>query len=401
MMRSDDGETIDFSHRLYRDAPPLAQRALRPLKALLRWRHLARMSFVVLTGTLEPGHLPLSILCAARPRGLAYLKDLYFDGACTERPLGRTSWWNARRLARRSGQDCPLMVAELSDALCHYLHPRRWFCIPTWIRGAVNLPLPSWVLQSSSVKSDLRRIRKNGLTYDVTRDPQRFADFYANMYVPHVSAIHGASTYLVPQAYMAQHLKDGDLLMVRKGEADIAGCLIVYDPDGPRLWSLGIRPADGDAFLTDGASGALYHFAFEYLAAKGYTRAGLGLSRAFLNDGILRYKRKWGQRIIGADPNRFALRILHPSPAVARILQEHPFVFTQGTGLYSAVFQLDMAPQTDEELRGALERNSIDGLAGLVLYRHPQAGPVSPGAIPPELSGRLSVRTLNDGASAA
>jgi len=126
-----------------------------------------------------------------------------------------------------------------------------------------------------------------------------------------------------PYDAMKARLADSDLVMIHDGERDIAGMMIVYDEDRPRLRSIGVR--DGDRrYLKLGALTALYHFSCQYLAEKGFESVSLGLSLAFLRDGVLRYKRKRDHTTIGTAADRIALKVVAETAAGKSFLQNNP-----------------------------------------------------------------------------
>ena len=49
----------------------------------------------------------------------------------------------------------------------------------------MEIPLNSEVKNSHTVLSDLRRIKNNGLDFEVTRDPHWLEIFYNEMHVPY------------------------------------------------------------------------------------------------------------------------------------------------------------------------------------------------------------------------
>ena len=151
--------------------------------------------------------------------------------------------------------------------------------------------------------------------------------------------------------------------------------MIVYDEDGPRLWSAGVR--DGDRrYVKQGALAASYYFSFQHLAEKGFDSVSLGLSRAFLNDGVLRYKRKWSQRLVSALPFAIALKVVAETPGCESFLRNNPFIFERAGELCGAVFLTDEGPLTAKEVKRLKREYLYDGLSQLVLFApHPAVAP--------------------------
>ena len=334
--------------------------AVRSLRRLRRrvWR---------LEGREAASGEPLSVLCAARSQTRNYLTQLLFSEALRERELGPVWLWNLSRAGWARNRGCALIVIEADPFIREFLKEDDWFCIPLWLVGTAALPIPDELLKGKSLRSEVRAIRKGGLQGRVTREPERFDDFYHNMYVPHVTRAHGSSVYVNPYDSMRARLADSDLVLIHDGERDIAGMMIVYDDDRPRLWSVGVR--DGDrTYLQRGALAAVYHFCFQYLAERHFSSVNLGLSRAFLNDGILRYKKKWAQKLAGTAANRIALKVAAETPASKSFLQNNPFIFEKSGKLYGAVFLADDAAVTADSTAHLKRHYFHDGLSKLILF---------------------------------
>lgn len=342
---------------------------LRPSRLLRAARWLPRLRRQVwrLEGTEAGSGESLSVLCAAGAQTRNYLAHLLFDKGTQELDLGRQWLWQLSRVRWVRKRGCALVLIQADPFLRQFLDQDGWFLIPLWVMGTTALPIPDDVLKSKSIRSDVRVIRRTGLRTRVTREADCFDEFYHRMYVPHVTKAHGSSVYVNPYDTMRARLADSDLVMVNDGERDVAGMMIVYDEDRPRLWSAGVR--DGDRrYLEQGALTALYHFACQHLTEKNYGSVSLGLSRAFLNDGVLRYKRKWAHTLVGTAPARIALKVVADTAASKSFLRNNPFIFEESGALYGAVFLSEEDPVTKENV-GRLKRQYFhDGLSQLILF---------------------------------
>ena len=214
----------------------------------------------------------------------------------------------------------------------------------------------------------MRRVRSRRLTYEITRDPQKFDDFYYNMHVPYITKTFGKCAYLLPYKVLREEFESSDLILIKSGEQAIAGQLIWYCGDGPFLESMGIRDGDKE-HVKNGASCALYHYAMEYLHEKGDPKAIVGWSRPFLHNGVLNFKRKWSQVITYSGRWGFAMRVLLPTAAVKSFLRNNPFIFKRRGLLYAAVF-VDADKSLSTEDIAQITRDYFHaGLRGVKIYR--------------------------------
>ena len=351
------------------------------LPLVLRGRRIARrlrLDVCIIEGKEAVGGEPLSVFCAGAS---SYPLQLAFGDNRRKHYEGRVWLWNLRRAIREKGQGCALLLVTVRRPYLRLMRPGNSFVIPAWVRGEIAIPLGPSVTKQKSVKSDLRRIRKNQLEFVVTKDPEQFNDFYHHMYVPHITQAHGRSAFIWRLEAMARKFEECELLLVRKKEQSIAGILITYAKPTPRLWSLGVLNGDR-RYLKDGAIGALLSFTFEHLERNGHRVADFGLTRPFLDDGGLRYKKKWGLTIVGTSSDCFVLEILSPTPGACAFLRSHPFIFCDRGALSGAIFVDSGWTSSPEELQRINLQHSIPGIAKLRLYRLVEASAVEIEAIP-------------------
>lgn len=380
---------------LYQRIPFCFRWVFSPLVFCSRLFRQIRPDVWILSGEEQSSRIPLAVLCSAHNWGRSYLAGLIFGASFQEEYLGRAWLWNVSKMSKKTDRSCSLMLVQVSESLSRLLGKDNWFYIPGWVVGEVDIPPAPVVMNSESVKSDLRRIRKNELQFEVTREIQCFDDFYYHMYVPYITGSHGSSAYVMPYKVMRKRFRNCDLLLVEKQDQQIAGILIEYSKRGARLWSLGVL--DGDPkYLKDGVVGALFHFSLLYLEGKGFSKVGFGLSKAFLRDGVLKYKRKWAQKIVGVSRDGFALKILSQTAAARSFLRHNPFMFKNCGSIHAAVFLDEETLVTPQELERIKIEYSHPGLSRLFVYLPHPSDAVKQDVVPAELSGQVVLRSLED-----
>jgi hypothetical protein len=298
---------------------------------------------------------PLRILYVGNQKQKDYVAFLAFgssrsgteyQGDHRDAYLGRRDLLTLYGLVRRNAFHCQLIVIE-----GHFLRRKLYeeaqdYYIPLWLEGDTEIPL---VARTKSAKEELRRIRKSKLSYKVTRDPDALSRFYHNMYVPYVQKRHEERAVFLRYGQMIQLAQEGrcELLLVKKGNDAIAGGLNLLGEGLPRRWANGVK--DGNlSYWKDGAMAATYYFSSLRLKELGYERMHMGLSRAFLNDGVLQYKRKWGMRVARPFPIGFLIKFKALSPGLQGFLVRNPFVHTVRGELRGAAF-VDGAERLSEE----------------------------------------------------
>lgn len=336
----------------------------------------------------------IMVLCAAQERDRRYLLRRFLGDTYRERCIGRRWLWEIPRVTLQEGRGCCLVAVKTLGRFRRLLRPGQWLYVPGWVAGDVELPLDPGVLRMETVRSDLRRISRNALRFRVTHDLEHLRDFYDHMYAPYIAQAHGGSAVIMPYESMKAAFPHCELLLVMQADEPIAGLLISYSGTTPRLWSLGVRDANRD-FVRDGAIGALYHFSLQHLCEKGYVRANLGLSRSFLHDGVLQYKKKLGMRLSPAGREWFAVRTLDDSRAARTLLRETPLI-VERDGLLCGLICVDAsADQLSEEDWERLDRQFfMPGLSRLLVV--PLGGSCDMQKIPARLAARIAVCSTSD-----
>ena len=269
----------------------------------------------------------MSVIWCGAVEQQAYMLDRIFgDGPRARRYLGRRPLFMLRQLQLRHG--CPLgVIAGPSDLLTRVRQDND-IEVPWWIGSEIDIEKAfdpeSW---PESLKSDLRKLNKNNLRFRCTTDTHSYRDFYDNYYMPTVTGSHGASTITANFEGRRNRFRDGEaeLVWVIRGGNPVCGMVICYDDGVPILRDIGIR--DGDRSIRNtGAITAAYQFSLRHIRERGFSRARLGLSRPFLNDGVLTFKQKWRPRLIEPSRESFLIRASRLCDASRSFLRTCSFV---------------------------------------------------------------------------
>ena len=206
------------------------------------------------------------------------------------------------------------------------------------------------------------------LRYEVTRNTKDAEYFFDHMYIPYVTKSHRKATLAMGEKQMISRLNDGlcELLKIFDGDEWVAGILIHYKASGPRLWSAGVKNADG-MYLKKGVVAALYYYVSEYLREKGIKKINYGLSRPFLNDGVFRYKQKWGQKLAGVVGPYVCLQVKAVSPVINNFLVKNPFIHVHKGAFIGAIFY-NTDKERDLAIKIALRDHDI-GLHKIEIYK--------------------------------
>lgn len=359
-----------LARKFYRSLPNSLRLFANPLASWYGTLRQLRPEVWCIHGEERSTRLALTIyLSVVTPEYKSYLLELIFGSSFQAQYLGRSWLWNISQKVREAKTCHSVLLAEVHQPHLKFFGARDGIVIPAWVSGEADIPLDPASVRRNSIQSDRRRIRNHGLEFEITRDPKRFEEYYYKMYVPYIKKAHGNGSFLKTETALKAQFKTGDLLLIKKQHEYIAGILLTYDDGCPYLRSIGVR--DGNrSFINDGAIAAAYQFAFEYLQEKGHKKVRLGRSRAFLHDGVLRYKKKWSQRIAGGSTHKFALQVLSDADGTRAFLRSNPFIFERGNKLCGAVFESEVPP-TLQSLQKAYNQYFHPGLSELILFSPP------------------------------
>jgi hypothetical protein len=286
--------------------------------------------------------------------------------------IGRKWLWEFTRLSKYRSEDISLTIADIPGFMFKIIGGKDDFYIPLWVFGKADFQILMAMLNNSklytSLSSDVRKIQSNQFHYEVSRKEEDFKEFYYELYHPFITKRWDNRAFLGRYDLRHQSFKKGELLFVKYGDERIAASLFTYSDQEAELIAVGIRQ-DGTDYVHMGAMSALYYFGFKHLMEKGYLRVNLGGSRAFLNDGVLRYKKKWGLRITTGGWLGYLLRIRSKDAAIDSWLINNPFICKRSESLCGAVFLPPSQAMDDDAVKKLFNRYYYPGLDSICFYQ--------------------------------
>jgi len=338
-----------------------------PIKLAIKIFRIFRFNIWIITGK-DSLKNQFSIIYAGSERHKNYIENLVFDDIYSEIIIGK--WlWDIFKISQKKSNACSLMVLQINYALRSLFDNEKSFYIPCWISGEVDISIDTSLITraNSSIKSDIRRIKKHNLQFELAKGQYHFDNFYNNMYLPYITMTHGDRAILMTYGEMKKQIKNCDLLLIKMEKEHVGGILIIYENNVPRLWSIGIKEGGAD-FLKAGVIGALYYFSVEYLKEKGYKKVRFGVSRAFLEDGVLQYKKKWGLKIVNSKKKGFLIKPLSLSIATKGFLINNPFIYVDQDGLTGSIFLENDQFHSEKSFKRLYEKYKMKGVSKFVVY---------------------------------
>lgn len=348
---------------------------LSPFRRTYTLFNILKPNVWIITGDEISSRQKLAIIYAGREKDKNFIVKLAFDDAFEEKYIGKAWLWKLQEMAKRDNYDCSLMIVETPCLFRMFWGEKKCFYVPSWVSGAIDISVNNPSLfkeRNTSLKSDLNKIKRHKLRFEVTKDLSQLRNFYCNMYKPYINKSHGnravEMSYEHVKSQFTGHVSLNDLLLIKQGDEDRAGVVLSYRRDWARLWFLGVK--DGDLnYVRDGVIGALFYFSIQYLSEKGVTKIDFGASRPFLKDGVLRFKRKWNQKISRERKMLFLFKPVSMTGSVKAFFLNNPFIYEDKTGLNGAIFVTSDQSLSRRDFAKIYKDHYIPGLSKLVIYQ--------------------------------
>ena len=230
--------------------------------------------------------------------------------------------------AALDGVEADLALAEIHRWMAPRFRRAGWIVVPNdvrWRGELSRLPPPR---ATTSLKSDLGKVRKFGYALEQASTAADWEEFYGGMVLPQARARFGEDAWIPSERLRRELAERGTLHFVRRDGARVAGICSIRT--GRSLWLPVMGLSQGDpALLREGAYSAVFALIFEWARAEGCTDVDVGRTSAFTLDGVQRFKRKWGLEPV-ADPLTHLIAVRVGPAAVAAFARQPVLVETDG-----------------------------------------------------------------------
>lgn len=281
--------------------------ALVPRYGFYAWSCLGLrgVPVVLLRGpTLQSGQIG-TLLVAGHDPWVAYLPNRFFIGEPERELIGHVSLWELPALLDRLRESADLTIVRADRLSAKKYFGKDYLAVPEWIdmRLAVPGDLDELVRRNGSIREDMRLARKHKLQPVVTEGEERFDEFYDSMYVPFSRGRHGAMAIIKGRQELRRFIRKGGILWIMQDNQPLAGVLYERKTDILNLLAIGM--ATGELPLKKrGIMAALYYYSIQHARQLGFAEVNFRAARPSLHDGLLRYKRKWGNALFD-NPNSY------------------------------------------------------------------------------------------------
>ena len=386
----------EIAKKIYRKIPACLRWILWPIKLTFKFISISRLDLWILKGEEITSHEELSIVYAGTEINKNYFARMAYASSFSENYLGKVWLWKVFKMVKEKSHTCSLMVVAVDKSVCTLLGNQACFNIPFWVSSLADISDDiSFLAKRRSLKSDITKITNNKFSFEITQDRSKFDNFYYNMYRPYVFQRHGDRAIISEYDYVRNKFKNNELLLIKKENQYVAGALLVYKKKRLGPVYMGIKDGNFD-YVKDGAIGAIFYFTIHRFKEKGYKQVDFGGSRAFLKDGVLRYKKMRGALQISCGSRHGGIFFVEPltnTPGLKAFLINNPFIFIDKGKINGAVFVGSDYSFSQQTLKKMYKNYYFDGMSRLFIYQFGGDTHKIEKILPLEFSEKISFRS--------
>lgn len=273
------------------------------------------------------------VVTVGRPARFRRLLARLLEGhARLEAVSPRWPLWNP---ARSGLADVPLVAVEIHPLFASRFRSAGWLICPESVRWQGSLSQIPPATPSRSLRSDLSNVSKRGYTLQVAAGSKLdWEEFTETMLIPYAERRFADNAWILPRGPLRQLEARGKLLFLIRDGRRMAGMCVLCSGDEIWVAALGVRDGDINA-MRAGAIAGLYALTIDWARGIGMQRIDAGRTPAFIHDGLVHYKHKWGLSPVPDPLSHLTAVRLDPAHRALRLaIAREPFwIAARGGGL--------------------------------------------------------------------
>lgn len=368
-------------HHFYDKLPVQVRAFARPLvgiyfslKKIVYLASQCRVPISCYEGKEKWGGKKLTTVFLGDGGGMLYVSSLLYGQELVWENKGKDFIWRIKSRLNSDLARADLIFFKVDGFFSGFLSRHGFAVIPEWLLFMMDVSRPLdevWKLSKSrnkSLRENLREMRRQNYSYEMTQDPLKLEYFYTQMYLPYISNRFEKLTINTSFHDMKRVFDKGRLFLIKKENDYVSGSIIRIDGDTVIMPYLGVTEGRME-YVKAGALTALYYFSILWAKERGYKWVDFGHCRSFLRDGLLNHKKHWGMEIRCSERLRdvIGMKVNHYDQGVGNVLEKNPFIFKDQKKLKGFIFTMEKEPVSLEEIQSFVRSYSISGLYSLVI----------------------------------
>jgi len=285
----------------------------------------------LISGKEKYSGLNIDILFLSNENSLSYFPDLVFSDDPKIKRIEKIHIWNVSKKLAGNPFDIDAVFIKCDRFYSGFLQKNEFNTFPEFISITLNISEPFEKIYnefSKSAKEDIRKVKRYGYTYEISRDLDKLKLFYNHMYMPYTYSRHGKLA-ICANFFTIRHLfeRGGKLMLIKLDNNYVFGSLFLIRKNTVIGTHAGIMDEQID-FFKKNISAASYYFSIIWAKENGAKFLDLGTCRPFINDGLFQYKKKWGGEIKKTNGTFeiFAFKSNQNSKGMQSFLEKNPFI---------------------------------------------------------------------------
>jgi hypothetical protein len=354
---------------IYKKINKILKLIFLPVKWIFHFQQIFKTDLWIIKGHEKYSRLELTITYSGDIRNKNFIVKLAFGDTFSETYIGKVWLWRATKIVQKKNDHCNLNISEIPKIFRYFYKKINNFFLPIWIDGDIDTTSN---ISNDSLKTDMRRVKKNKLFYEMTHEISKLHDWYYDMYLPYIKKTFNDQAFIFSYDYFRKNFGEQgiykDLVLIKQGNEIIAGILMGYVKKQVYLYDLGVKNGDYD-YVKIGAIGALFCYPTIYSKENGYNSINYGFSRPFLNDGVLQFKKKRGIRIKNTWNKGFVITPLSKTDSVKEFFLKNPFIYLNKKKYHGAIFVNDDQSLSERYINRIYKDYYVRGLSTLNIYK--------------------------------
>jgi hypothetical protein len=314
--------------------------------------------------------VPASVTLIGDRPSTRYFVNRFLDESTEEESLGVMPAAQFISKINRYCDESDLVVGRIAAPFSRTMSRLSACAAPLMVQPKLSLPLSEERAAAirKRQRDNVRKIRKNGLSYQISTDPIDCEYFIDHIYLPFVKRRFGGLAGIMPRAKMQRYFRDGGVMWIMRDGERVAGEL--FARMGHRLKSVSSGTLEGREDLVEaGALSATYYYMTEWASEEGFTLLDWGGCDPTLASGVLTTKKRWGADLHCDSFQRFEILFAWKSfgPKIRAFLNHTPLILHHGKQLVGLGATPSEDPASPKDLQKLANRFWIPGLSRLYI----------------------------------
>jgi hypothetical protein len=291
-----------------------------------------RLSVFLVSGCEKHTGETIRILFVGGKRFPIFLSDLIFSETPMMHRQGKVFIFRIKNLKIRYDDKVNAVIISCDQFYHRFLHQDGFFVFPHMVDMSLDCSKGFTELSngfSRDAINDIKMMQKYNFSFEQTKDIEKLKIFYYDMFLETLSKRIGKRDTFTPSLIFLKGLMEigYELMLITYNGAYVCGGFYYLDADKGLSRYSGVL--GGKLNLIKKRTSAAIYYSFIQNALKRNTKKiYFGGVNPFFNDGLFRYKRKWGMKVESYDLVKlvYGLQIVTESGPLKQFLIHNPFI---------------------------------------------------------------------------